>query len=115
MPIALMSIDRRIDQREQNIQIVNHHVIHDINIQAARRENAEAMNFEIERAVHHGHHRDNPGIESLQVADLKDAAAARGCGKQLHRLRPAKRPSAFRRAHRCRVPAGGSRRGRARR
>ena len=39
----------RIHQREQNIQIVNHHVVHDVYIQAARREHAKAMDFEIKR------------------------------------------------------------------
>ena len=63
--------------RQQNIQIVNHHVIYHINIEAARREYAEAMNFKVQRTVQHGHHRDDAGIESLQVPDLQDAPALR--------------------------------------
>ena len=35
--------DRRIHQASRMIQVVNHHVVHHVNIQAARREHAEAM------------------------------------------------------------------------
>ena len=38
--------DGRVHERKQNIEVVNHHVVHDVDIQAARRENAEAVDFE---------------------------------------------------------------------
>src|ERR1700686_2824508 len=43
--------DGSIHQSEQDIQVMNHDVIHDVNIQAARRENAETMDFEVKGAV----------------------------------------------------------------
>ena len=40
---------RRVHQREQDIEIVDHHVVDHVNIQAARRENAQPVNFEKQR------------------------------------------------------------------
>ena len=42
--------DGRIDEREQDVEVVNHHVVDDVDIEAARRKNAEAMDFEKHRA-----------------------------------------------------------------
>ena len=74
--------DRRIDQREQDIQIVNHHVVDHIDVEAARRKNAEAVNFEKHRARNDRLHRDDRGIEAFHVANLQDASGAFGGGDQ---------------------------------
>ncbi len=68
--------DRRIDEREQDIEVVDHHVVDDVDIEAARRENAEPMDFE-----KHGPRNDALGgrdrrIESLDVADLQNPRRA---------------------------------------
>ena len=74
MPTALRSDDRRVHQRKQNIEVVNHHVVHHVDIQAARRENAQAVDFEKQRPRDDFLHRGDGGIESLDVPDLQDAA-----------------------------------------
>src|SRR5258705_4482296 len=79
--------DRRIHERQQDVQVMNHDVIHYVNIQAARREDAEAVNFKVKRMVQRWHHRDDSGIESFQVADLQNPVCTRGCGHKLVGLR----------------------------
>ena len=77
--------DRRVHQRKQNIEVVNHHVVDHVDIQAARRENAQAMDFEKHGARNDLLRRDDRGIEALDVADLQNAAGA------LRRMRSAGR------------------------
>ena len=55
---------------------MNHHVVHDVDVEAARRKNAEAMDFKKHRARDDFSNRDDSGIEAFDVADLKNAAAA---------------------------------------
>ncbi len=55
---------------------MDHHVVHDINIQAARSENTKPVNFEKHRAQHDFLRRHHRGIEPLDVAHLQDAALA---------------------------------------
>ena len=74
--------DGRIHERKQNIEVVNHHVVHHVDIQAARRENAEAMDFEKHGARDDFLRRGDGGIESLDVADLQNAAGALRGGDQ---------------------------------
>ena len=68
--------DWRIDEREQDVEVVDHDVIDDVDIEAARRKNAEAMDFEKHRARDDFSDGDDGGIEAFDVADLKNAAAA---------------------------------------
>ena len=68
--------DRRVDEREQDVEVVDHHVVDDVDIEAARRKNAEAMDFEKHRARDDFSDGDDGGIEAFDVADLKNAAAA---------------------------------------
>src|SRR5882672_11936827 len=86
MPIAFISRDGRTHQGEQDIQVVNHDIVHHVNIQAARRENAETMNFKVKWRINNRNHRDDSGIESFQVPDLQNSARPRGCGNKLVRL-----------------------------
>ena len=104
MPIALMSTTGALTMREQNVEIVDHHVIHHVNIEAARRENAEAMHLEIQRMIHYRHDRDGSGIETLEVPHLKNTPAARGRGNQLIGLGLGCGHRLFDDAHRCQVP-----------
>ena len=65
--------DRLFDEREQNIEIVNHQVVDHVDVEAARSENTEAMDFEKERAIENWLDGDHRGIEAFDVADLQDA------------------------------------------
>src|SRR5207237_8780839 len=60
-------------KRQQDVEVVNHQVEDDVNVEAARSENAEAMDFEKERAVENRFDGDHRGIEAFDVADLQDA------------------------------------------
>ena len=66
--------NRRIDEREQDIEVVDHDVVHDVDIEAARRKNAEAMDFEKHWARDDFSDGDDGGIEAFDVADLKNPA-----------------------------------------
>ena len=74
--------DRRIDEREQDVEVVDHHVVDDVDVEAARRKNAEAMDFEKHRARDDFSDGDDGGIEAFDVADLKNAATAFRCGDE---------------------------------
>src|ERR1700675_3813337 len=75
--------DRRIHESEQNIQVMNHDVVNDVDIQAARREYAEAMNFKVKWTIHYWHHRGDSGIESFQVPYLQNSIRPCGRGNKL--------------------------------
>src|SRR5713226_8640435 len=65
-----------LDQGEQNVEIVNHQVIDNIHIQAARCEYSQAMHFEKQRVVEDGLDGQYRGIESFQMPDLQQALIA---------------------------------------
>src|SRR5579862_3153951 len=73
----------RIHQREQNIQVMNHNIIYHINIETPWSEHAETVDLKIKRAIEHGHHRHNGGIESLQMPHLQDPPRAGSRGEQI--------------------------------
>src|SRR5258708_15926310 len=79
--------DRRIHECQQDVQVMNHDVIHYVNIQAARREDAEAVNFKVKRVIQRWHYRDDSGIESFQVPDLQNPVRTSGCCYKLLGLR----------------------------
>src|SRR5258708_12777238 len=87
--------DRRIHECQQDVQVMNHDVIHYVNIQAARREDAESVNFKVKRGIQRWHYRDDSGIESFQVADLQDSVHTRGRGNNLVGLRDSIDPRSF--------------------
>ena len=74
--------NRRIYERKQDIEIVDHHVVHDVDVETARRKNAEAMDFEKHWAQDDFSDGDDGGIETFDVADLKNAAAAFRCADE---------------------------------
>ncbi len=63
-------------QVQHDIQIVNHQVQHYVHIQAARAEQAQAMNLEEQREPDHIFQCRNGWIEALQMPDLQDASMA---------------------------------------
>jgi hypothetical protein len=75
--------DFRVDQSEKNVEVVNHDVIYDIDIETARSEDAQAMNFEKHRSRHNFLGRSNGRIKSFDVSDLQDAAGSFGCGDEV--------------------------------
>jgi hypothetical protein len=78
--------DGRIDERENYVEIVDHHVVHHVNIQAAGREDTEAVDFEKHGTRNDALYGRDSGIEALDVAHLKNAAMAPGRGDELVRF-----------------------------
>ncbi len=74
--------DGRIDQRKQNVQVVNHHVVNNVDVQAARSKHAEAVDFEKHGLGNDFAGRRRPRIEALEMADLQNALAALRRGDQ---------------------------------
>jgi len=76
-------------EREQNIQVVNHQVVDDLHVEAARRENAEAVNFEKKRAVKNWFDRYHRRVKTLDVAHLQNTIVT-ACflekGVSLHKI-----------------------------
>ncbi len=76
MPTAFRSTTGRADQREKNVEVVNHHVIHYVNIQAARGENAQAVYFEEHGLGNNFQSRGDRGIEAFEMPNLQNAILA---------------------------------------
>src|ERR1700722_5928726 len=74
--------DRFFDERQQYVEIVNHQVVDHIDVETAWRKDAEAMNFEEQRAVEDWLDRDDRRIETFDVADLQDAREFFGGGEE---------------------------------
>src|SRR5271155_3709054 len=68
--------DGRVDEGKKNVQVMNHDVVDDVNVQAARGKNSEAMNFKKHGARNDFADRDDGGIVALEMADLQDAVGA---------------------------------------
>jgi len=62
MPTALTSVTGSPTSASQNIQIVNHQIVDDVNIEATRSENAEAMHFEKERTIENRFNGEHGGM-----------------------------------------------------
>src|ERR1051325_951248 len=65
------SLDLITDKPLHNVQIVNHQVEYDIDIQRARGELTNAVNFEIYRMLNVWPQGDERRVETLSMADLK--------------------------------------------
>src|SRR2546426_12544794 len=63
-----------------NVEIMNHEIEHDIDIQRARRKLAHSMNLEIDEIVNVREQRDHRWIEAFQMADLQNSRSFRGRG-----------------------------------
>src|SRR5580704_4224735 len=70
--------NRRVYERQNDVQIVDHHVVNHVNVQAARCENSEPVNLEKHRARDDLLHSGNGWIEPFQVTHLKNAMVPRG-------------------------------------
>jgi hypothetical protein len=58
---------------QQDVQVVDHQVVNDIDIQAACGENSQAVHLEKERMIQYRLNCQDRGVESFHVADLQDA------------------------------------------
>ena len=70
--------DGRIGEREDDVEVVDHEVEHDIDVERARGKDAEAVRLEEHRFVESGERCGDGGVEALEVADLDDALVLRG-------------------------------------
>src|SRR5271169_171427 len=70
-------------QAEQNIEVVDHQVEHDVDIEASRTEDAETVNFEKEGKAGDFLQRNDGRIEALEMSHLEDAAVGVGCLDEL--------------------------------
>src|SRR5712692_6038411 len=63
-----------LDQAEQNVDIVDHQIENDVDIEAPRAENAQPMDFEEQRQPCDFFQRHDSRIEALEMSDLQNAA-----------------------------------------
>src|SRR5216684_4415963 len=70
--------DRRIRERQNDVEVVNHQVQHDVDIQRAWGEDAEAVNLEEHWLSQQGGGRAYSGVETLEMSGLGDEIAG-GC------------------------------------
>src|ERR1043166_4862431 len=61
------------EQRQHEVEIVNHEIEQHVDVERARDEDAEALGFEIAGAADESRDRLNRGVVALDVADLDDA------------------------------------------
>ena len=64
------NVDIAANQPLDNVEIVNHQIEHDVDVQRARRELSNAMNFEIDGIAHMWAQRNHRRIEALSMANL---------------------------------------------
>ncbi len=76
-------LDRRRDEREDDIEVVNHEVEDDIDVEGARREDAEAMCLKEHGAVESGDGGGDSRVEAFQMTDLDDAVVLGGEGEDV--------------------------------
>jgi len=70
--------DWRVDEAEYDIEIVDHEVEHDIDVERAGGEDAEAMRLKEHGLLEKRKSGGDGGVEALQVTHLQDAAMGRG-------------------------------------
>jgi hypothetical protein len=64
---------RRLRERENDVEIVNHQVEHDVYVERSRREDTEAVGLEEHGFVQRSERRGDGWVEALQVTDSNDA------------------------------------------
>ena len=67
--------NRRLGPTENNVEIVNHKIEDDINVEGSGSENAEPVHLKKKRLTKNGANCPNRRIETFEVTDLKDAIA----------------------------------------
>ena len=77
-PTARTSRTGRAREGEHDVEVVDHEIEDDIDIQGARTEDAEPMHLKKHGAVEQGLDRGDGGVEALQVTDLQDASLGGG-------------------------------------
>ena len=75
---ALQRLDLTADEPLHDVEIVNHQIKDDINVERARGEFADAMNLKIEGLADVRAQCDERRIEAFEVADLQERAAPPG-------------------------------------
>ncbi len=70
-------------ERQDDVQIVNHQVEHDVHVEAARAELAHAVDFEEKRGGHDLGQGHDGRVKAFQVTDLQDASGTFGGFDQL--------------------------------
>jgi hypothetical protein len=65
--------DGRLCECEHDVEVVNHEVEHDIDVERARREDGEPVDFEEEWTAEQLLRGGHGGVEAFEVADLHDA------------------------------------------
>jgi len=68
--------DRGVDQRKQNIQVVNHDVVDNVDVEAARSENSKTMDLEKHWFGNDFTDGDDRGVVALEMADLQNSLGA---------------------------------------
>ena len=66
------------DEPLHDIEIVNHQIEHDVDVERTRGELAHAMNLEIDGLADVWSQRDHRGIETFEMSDLKNRVTAFG-------------------------------------
>src|SRR6266545_3338843 len=69
-------------QCEDDVEVVDHQVEHDVNVQAPIRKHPEAMHLNESRRRHERHHRRDCGVVAFRVANGERGARCRGCGEK---------------------------------
>lgn len=68
----------RAGEMKNDVEVVNHEIQHDVNVETARAEQAEAMDFEKEWKPRDFLERGDAGVEALQMADLQNTVVLSG-------------------------------------
>lgn len=69
---------RRVHDREHNIDVVDHQVEDNVDVERARGEDTEPVDFEEHRVGDEREHGADSRVESLEMADLNDAMCTGG-------------------------------------
>ncbi len=70
--------ERGAGEGEDDIEVVDHQIEHDVHIEAAQCEYAHAVNFEKQGEGCQALEREDGGVEAFEMADLEDSVVARG-------------------------------------
>src|SRR6185295_13081473 len=74
--VNVRNLDVFADEPLHDIEIVNHQIEHDVDVERARRKLAHPMDLEVDRLVDVWTQRDHRGIETFEMTDLKNRLAA---------------------------------------
>ena len=78
--------DLRAVEAQDDVEVVDHQVEHHVDVEAARRERAESMDFDEAGLPYFAPQDVHRGVEPLDVADLEDDSAALGQLDEVIRL-----------------------------